>query len=228
MKTIDFWQIYYEESQLEYRYSYAKSYYNSELTPFFENSIIEKLVPTSRAAYISVCSWRLREKRQQGWTPIILGNQELTLEKIEQNDFDIAILCPMDMEHKTMECSSHWHGVAWDDAISALRGFMPIPDELNGNAIYQNHFIARREIYQSYVSECLTPVIRFMRDKEIFFRPSGYIHKKRDQKEIERTLAKLNEWEEGRVFTDWPICVFVLERLFRIWIDKKNYKIINL
>lgn len=221
MKTIDFRQIIYRHDQAKCLYSFANSFFNEELTPYFENTVIAELVPKSEADFISICSWRLREKRQQGATPILLGNQELTLERIQENDFDIAILCPVDQHHKTMECSSAWHGVAWDDAIAELGKFISIPDELEGNAIYQNHFIARKEIYKSYVSECLAPTLQYMRDKEVFFRPSGYIKKKRDQEEIRRTLAKLG-------MDDWPIAPFVLERLFRIWIDKKDFKIINL
>lgn len=210
-------------------YDHAIPYLNGELTPFFENSIIEKLVPTSTADFIAVCSWRLREKRQQGWTPILLENKELTVERINEHEFDIAILCPFDPLHKTMECSSAWHGNVWDDALAELSKFISIPDELEGNAIYQNHFIARREIYQAYVSECLTPVIQYMRDKEVFYRPSGYIHKKRNQEEINRTLEKLSaDNNNERTYVDWPIMCFVLERLFRIWINNKQYKIINL
>lgn len=221
MKKIDFWQIIYDEVQRPVCYEFSKCHFNAGLSSYFENSVIAELVPTSTAEYIAVCSWRLREKRQQGWTPILLGNAELTLERIENNDFDIAILCPFDKEHKTMECARAWHGAVWDDAISELGKLMPIPDELEGNAIYQNHFIARREIYQSYVAECLNPVMQYMEGKEVFFRPSGYVRKKRDQKEISETLGKLG-------MDDWPLAPFILERLFRIWIDKKPYKIINL
>lgn len=198
MKQIDFWQIIYDERQQNNCYPFSTIYRNNVLTPFFENSTICELVPTSTAQYIAVCSWRLREKRQQGWTPILLGNSDLTLERIENNDFDIAILCPFDSEHKVMECAKAWHGEVWTDAINALREFIHIPDELEGNAIYQNHFIARKEIYQSYVSECLAPAISFMRDREVFFRASGYIKKKRDQKEISETLAKLGMEEDRK------------------------------
>lgn len=227
MKTIDFWQIIYDERQRTHCYPFARVHVNGYLTPSFENECIKQLVPTSTAEYIAVCSWRLREKRQQGWTPILLRNAELTLERIENNDFDIAILCPFDPEHKVMECAKAWHGEVWADAIHALSEFIHIPDELEGNAIYQNHFIARKEIYQSYVSECLAPAIQFMRDREVFFRPSGYIKKKRDQKEIKETLDKLSAYM-GYPMIDWPIGVFVLERLFRIWINDKKYRIINL
>lgn len=221
MSTIDFWQIIYDESQREHCYPFAKVYFNGDLTLFFENSVIAHLVPQSTADYVSVCSWRLKEKREQGWTPIINNNQELTLERIFSQDFDIAVLCPVDPQHLTMENSYHWHGAAWSDALEVFKKFMTIPTELYGHAIYQNHFIARREIYQSYVSECLAPALSFMADKEVFTRPSGYRNKKRDQKEIHETLARLN-------LIDWPIAPFLLERLFRIWIDGRNYKIINL
>lgn len=226
MKSLDFWQIIYKLEQKGHCYPFAKVWLNARCTEYFENSVICELVPRSTADFISVCSWRLKEKRQQGWTPVILKNEELTLERIEENDFDIAILTPFDSAHNTMLMSSSWHGKAWDDAISALRSFIEIPTELIGNAIYQNHFIARREIYQQYVSECLAPAISFMEGKAVFRTASGYREKKtrggklKDQ-ELERLL-------QGFGLSDYPIGVFVLERLFRIWIDNKKYRIINL
>lgn len=226
MKRIDFWQITYRDEQRQELYGFAKEYRNLHCTEFFENSCICDIVPTSSAEFISVSSWRLKQKRQEGWTPVILKNTELTLERIEENDFDIAILTPFDPQHQTMACSSQWHGVAWDDAVNALRECFEIPTELIGNAIYGNHFIARREIYQQYVSECLVPAISFMRDKEVFRAPSGYLEKKTrggkvKSEDLERLLA-------GFGLSDYPIGVFVLERLFRIFIEKKSYRIINL
>jgi hypothetical protein len=90
-----------------------------------------------------------------------------------------------------------------------------------GNAIYENHFIAKREIYQDYVQSCLLPCMAFMEGNRIFFEASGYRNKKRDKEEVKMVTEKLG-------MEDWPIATFVLERLFRIWIDGKRYNIINL
>lgn len=228
--TLDFWQIIYEEEQRKHCYPFSNVYYNHTCTPYFENSVIERLIPTSNAYYIGVVSWRLRQKRGEGWTPIILKNEDLTEEKILNNDFDIAILCPVAASHDTMVMSENWHGKAWVDAVDELREFISIPDSITGNIIYGNHFIARREIYQHYVSECLGPAISFMEGKEVFRAASGYREKKvrgtdqqraQTEKELERLLQP---WG----MSDYPISVFVLERLFRFWIEGKNFRIINL
>lgn len=225
--TLDFFQIYYDDNQKPSLYDFSIPYKNTTFSPYFENSVIANLVPKSKADLIGVCSWRLREKRQQGWTPVILGDTGLTKEKILSHEFDVAVLCPFDQKHETMEKAHHWHGQAWDDAINELRSIITIPDKLEGNAIYQNHFIARKEIYQEYVNTCLAPVISFMEDKEVFKRPSGYIYKKKDPKEVNRTLRLLSEYY-GHMMADYPIAPFILERLFRIWIEGKGFKLVNL
>lgn len=228
--SVEFYQIYYHDDQFSQLYDFAIPYKNTSFSPYFENAVIADLVPKSMADYVSVCSWALRQKREQGWTPVLLVDTSLTLEKIAKHDFDIAILCPFDPQHKTMECSAHWHGTAWTEAINTLRTFIHVPVELEGNAIYQNHFIARKEIYQSYVSECLAPVISFMEGKEVFTRPSKYetkIIRTKGHQEVNRILSNLSEYY-GRKMDDYPIAPFILERLFRIWIDRKPYRIINI
>lgn len=225
MKTLDFIQIIYKEEQREKCYPWTQKYFNYELTDYFENSVIAKIVPTLNADYISVCSWRLAQKR--GDTIINLnGDLSLTEEKILSHDFDIAVLTPRSPRHQPLAMASQWHGKAWDEAFAVFKKeFLPTvgiacPDELS-KAIYENHFIAKKEIYQSYVIECLRPAIDFMGSRSIFGLDSGYINKKRDAEEIIAYQTK-----SGR--KDWPISTFVLERLFSIFIEGKDYRIINL
>lgn len=220
-KTVDFYQIYYKNEQLTELYDFAIPYKNDTLSVYFENAVIADLVPKSDADYISVCSWRLKQKRGQGSSELILKNRQLTLESIVSNDFDIAILTPRSPGHHIMNMASNWHGKAWDDAIQELNKFIKVPDEIIGNAIYENHFIAKREIYQDYVQSCLRPCMAFMEGNRVFFEGSGYRNKKRDKAEIAMVTAKLG-------MSDWPIAPFVLERLFSIWIEGKRYNIINL
>lgn len=224
---IDFYQIYYDESQLPEIYDFAIPYKNDTISPYFENAVIADLVPKSNANLISVCSWALRKKRGMGWTPIALNGVELTKERLLENAYDIAILCPFAKEHETMESSSAWHGKAWDEGIKKLREIINIPEKIVGNAIYYNHFIAKKEIYHEYVNGCLIPVLRFMDENEVFSLPSGYINKKRDKVEIEKIKNAMNIHYQREV-NDWPIAPFILERLFRIWINDKQFRIINL
>lgn len=226
-KTLDFFQIYFSDEQKQKLYPFAIPYKNETLTEYFENSVIAELVPKSNADLIAVCSWRLKQKRGDSSTPMILnGDLSLTEEKILNNDFDVAVLTPRSPRHQPLYMASQWHGRAWDDAFNELKtGFLfprgiKIKAELS-KAIYENHFIAKREIYHTYVAECLTPAIEFMRDKEIFKADSGYVRKKKDPKEI-----KAYQEKSGRY--DWPISVFILERLFSIYIEGKGFKIIDI
>jgi hypothetical protein len=222
--TLDFIQIIYNQEQFDSCYPWAQKYFNTTLTDYFENDVISKLVPTLNADYISVCSWRLAKKRPD----VIMnlnGELGLTEDRILSQDFDIAVLTPRSPRHKALEMASHWHGEAWDDAFTCFRGFL-YDQGVRGlkevsKAIYENHFIARREIYHDYVKNWLIPAIAFMEERDVFRLDSGYIHKKRDPEEIKNYQEK-----SGR--TDWPIGVFILERLFSIYIEGKPYKIINL
>ena len=220
--TLQLWQCYFKDEHLTHLYPFAIPYLNTKLTPYFENSVIAELIPKATADYVSVCSWRLRQKRGEGASEAILkgnGTYELTEEKILSSDFDVAVLTPRN--HKDIvEKLILWHGQAARDALNEFKAFIRIPNVVE-HAIYENHFIARHEIYCTYVKEVLAPAIAFMEDREVFFRDSGYIHKKKDQKEIEA-------YQKASGRKDWPIAPFILERLFSIYINRKGYKTVNL
>ena len=215
-RTVDFIQIYFKDEQKEEIYDFATPYLNTVLTPYFENTVISELVPKCDADLISVCSWRLKKKRGDMFR---LLDKTLTKEKILNADFDVAILTPRSPTHNVMGMASHWHGRAWDDAISDLRTFIKIPNVVK-HAVYENHFIAHRDIYKEYVSGVLNPVIDYMSARPVYFVDSGY-HTRKSAEDVE-AYRKLT----GR--TDYPIAPFVLERLFSIWISDKNFKVISL
>jgi hypothetical protein len=222
---IDFYQILYHESQREKLYPFAKPYFSCGLTPYFENAIIAGIVPFSQADYISVCSWRLRQKRGDAahWLGG-LNKDVLTEEKILSQDYDVAILTPHSPSHKPLFMAVNWHGKAWVDAFNAFRPFLQrfgrVPDELE-HSIYENHFIARKQIYHEYVNTYLLPAIDFIGSNPVFFADANYLSKKRDNAEIQRVQGLLKS-------NDWPILPFLLERLFAFYINGKGYKVINL
>lgn len=230
--TLDFYQILYKEEQRKELYPFAKPYFSIGITPYFENAIIAGLVPMSQADYISVCSWRLRKKRNDGYATVLLGFEEgtnetktLTEERIlNAPPFDVAILTPHSPAHKPLGMAPNWHGSAWVNAFDAFKPFLSrfgkVPDELK-YSIYENHFIARKEIYHEYVSTCLLPAVEFIGRDPVYYVDSSYIQKKRDQEEIKRVQSLLGA-------KDWPIMPFLLERLFGIFINSKSLKVINL
>lgn len=231
--TLDFFQIYYDEKQKDSLYDFATPHFNETITHYFENSIIIDLVPDSQADLISVCSWRLKQKRGD---LLRTRNEPLTKDKILNADFDVAILTPRHPNHKPLLMASEWHRVfdsegriiatPWDDAFSVFKEFLKydlginVPNELS-NTIYENHFIAKKEIYQDYIKGYLLPSMAFMRGKEVFRADAGYLPKKRNQEEV-----KAYQMKSGRF--DWPIAPFILERLFSIYCEGRGFKIVNL
>lgn len=210
---LDFNQIYYNDDHLAYLYPFAIPYHNSTLTDYFENSVICDIVPKNTSKRISVCSWRLSQKR--GISHRI--KKELNRDDLI-DDYDVAILTPRSPNHKPLLMARNYHGVAWDNAFTEIKKIIKVPQEVR-YAIYENHFVAGRDIYQSYVNELLIPVIGYMRDRDVFFADSGYAQKKPKEE------VKAYREKTGR--KDWPIAPFILERLFSIYIDDKNLKVVN-
>lgn len=231
-KTLDFYQVYYEKEQRQELYDFAIPYLNIELTPYFENSIIRSLVIDSTADFISICSWKLKRKRSSMPAIYVLKENALALNEqtILSKDFDVAILTPRLAGHKTLFMSQHWHGQAWIESFATLSSFLKtklridVPLELK-HAIYENHFIAKGDIYREYVLSCLMPVMEFMEENKFIFQaPSGY----RKHKERIGDFVSIEQYEKITKIKDWPISVFLLERLFSIWINDKNYAVVNI
>lgn len=219
---LDFWQIYFKDEQKTELYDFATPHKNEGVTDWFENAVICDLVPKSEADYISVCSWRLKQKREMGSCPFILKDTSLSEAKILAQDFDIAILRPFSKGHQSLRLSSNWHGTAWDIGLQELKKVIKVPQEIT-TPIYENHFIARKEIYKDYVNNQLKPTIDFMASKmDVFGADSGYINKLRHEPE------RIKDYQQKSGRKDWPISVFLLERLFSLWIENKDFKIINL
>lgn len=228
--TLQFWQIYFKDEQLPTLYPFATPYNNEgKLTGYFENSVIAELVPQSTADLIGVCSWRLKEKRNESSTPFILskraGGVDLTEERILSTPFDVAVLTPRNDHHKPLLNASQWYGKAWVDAFVVFKRWLrsdlniKVPDELT-TAIYENHFIAKRDIYQSYVRDCLVPALAFVASDPVFMADSGY------GKRI--GARRLIEYQNKTGRKDYMIAPFILERLFSIWIEGKGFLTIPL
>ncbi len=217
-RSLDFYQIYFDDCQRSELYDFSIPYLNETLTPYFENSVIAELVPKSNADLISVCSWRLAKKRIDR-SMQLKGQTELTKDKILNADFDIAVLTPVSKSHQAFVMAKSWHGDAWTNALSELKKFINVPRELN-YPIYENHFIATKEIYHEYIHSCLSHCLDYMSSRSVFFSDSNYA-KRKTESDRERYFRSTGK-------KDWPIAPFILERLFSIWIDNKHFKIINL
>ena len=219
---LDFIQIIYDDEQEKECYPFATIYKNEKLTPYFENSIICGLVPTLLAENIGIASWRLQRKRGDMFR---LVDKSLSYEKLTSVDYDVAVLTPRSPTHKALFMAAQWHHPAWNEAFPIFKRFLKndlnikVPNELS-HAIYENHFVARRDIYHDYVNNCLKPSIDYMDNNEIFSIDAGYTKRK--------TISEVKRYQEITGRKDWPICVFLLERLFSIYCEGKNFNIINL
>lgn len=219
---LDFIQIIYDEEHKKECYPFATIYKNETLTPYFENSIIAELVPRNGAENIGIVSWRLQRKRGDMFR---LLDKSLTHEKLTSVDYDVAVLTPRSPTHKALFMAAQWHHPAWDQAFPIFKRFLKndlnikVPNELS-HPIYENHFVAKREIYYEYVNNCLCPSINFMSRNNIFSINAGYTKRKTAQ-EVQAYFEKT-----GR--RDWPIAPFILERLFSIYCEGKGFNIISL
>jgi hypothetical protein len=238
--SLALYQIYYDEGQKSEIYDFAMPYFNQGLSVHFENEVIAHLVPKLGADLIGVASWRLRKKR--GDCQIGLTNDlSLSADKILSSGADVCILTPRSPIHKPLIAAESWHGRAWVEAFNVFKSFLlsigiKVPGELR-YAIYENHFIARRDIYHEYVEMVLKPAMRFMDEydkdvtityeadgqritdtQKLFLFPSKYIHLKRRSPEVQIVPNKLG-------LKDYPIGVFILERLFSIYINDKNLNV---
>jgi len=217
MRSLKFLQIYYKDEHFLELYKFATPVRTWRLSDYFENSVIANTVPNIHTVdLIGVCSWRLKAKRQDS----IRTSGELTEEKLRTLDYDVAILTPRSNNHKPMSNAETWHHPHWTPAIEHLRKEFQIPKEVT-HTIYENHFVARADMYKHYVTHWLRPVMSYMdQHPEVYRAPSGYAKYKTEE---ERQIVKAKLGLE-----DWPIGVFILERLFSIYLECQFVKPRNL
>lgn len=212
----ELFQIWYSPHQLTKLYPFAIPYYNEGLTIFFENEVIKKLVTDTRMEKIGVTSWKLQDKMR-----IRVGMRgALTQERIN-SDYQVLSLTKNSSRHQMLGMANAWHP-----------GFMPtirllweklgfkMPGEAK-NPIYQNHFIAKTEIYKDYVNNFLSPAMELVeKDEEVrkmMLQPSGYGRLSRGC-DLKRVKEKLG-------MDDYPICPFILERCPSLYFQVKGYQI---
>jgi hypothetical protein len=213
MRSLKFFQIAYKKEQCDEMYEFAYPWLHWELNDYFENQVIADVVPLiDDRDLIGICSWRLNAKRQDS----IRTSGVLTEEKLRTLDYDVAILTPRSNNHQPMTAAATWHHPHWTPAIEHLRKEFNIPKEVT-YTIYENHFVARADMYKHYVTHWLRPVMYYMdQHPEVYRAPSGYAKYKTEE---ERQIVKAKLGLE-----DWPIGVFILERLFSIYLEQQYVK----
>lgn len=220
---LDFVQIIYDDIQAQHCYPFARIHKNETLTSLFENDIIRKLVPCSTGDNIGVCSWRLAQKRGDMFQ--LINKAALTEQRLTEAEYDVAVLTPRSPNHKPLMNAVQWHFPNWSEPFRVFKNFLRtdlgirVPEELS-NSIYENHFVAKREIYHEYVRNCLTPAIDFVNNNELYLLDANYAKRK--------SATERQAYFEITGRRDWPIAPFILERLFSIYCEGKGFKIIAL
>lgn len=210
------YQVYYEDSQLGLcDFTPVK---NENCTEFFENSVIAELVSAEKEAdYIGVVSWNLRGKLISPIGPTGYGfmfNENDIYNVIDRKGVADVFGFIRYNNHNplTYFCGVHPKLENFTLKILSELGRGIIPTTLD-HVFYGNHFVAKREVYQSYVSELLIPAMEIMKTMPELWQDSGY------PKPLPKHLSE--KW--GVSF--YPYHAFICERLFSYWCHVKNLNV---
>lgn len=213
---VELYQVYYDEKQKPKIFPFAIPYFNQGLTVYFETDPIKKLVLSSKAEKIGVCSWKLRDKLRRN----VGLKTELTQNALE-GDYQILSLTKNSKKHTMLAHLYHWHPKA-KEAIALL--WQKLGYKLCGevkNPIYNHHFVAKREIYRDYVDNFIIPTMELVEKDEqvrnLLLQPSGYGALSREA-DLRSVKAKLG-------LNDYPLVPFILERCPSCFFEMKGYRI---
>ena len=215
------YQIFYRDKQKEKMFGFSIPYFNQDVSIFFENDPIKKLVSETTADKIAVCSWKLRDKLRYNVAPPRRA-EELTEEKLN-SDYDVMPFTRNTKYHTMLAAASLWHPGFLEIMTKIVEGIgKKMPSEVK-IPIYQNAFIAKREIYQDYVKDYLSPAMDLIKnDPEIYKLAtvdSNYTKLMRED------CASPEYLQEKIGFRYYPLVPFLLERLFSIYVHNKNVKV---
>lgn len=212
----DLFQLYYKDEHKTKLFPFSIPHKTEGLTIFFENYWISELVKASKAEKIGVCSWKLVDKMRIR----VGGGLPLTQQALD-SDFQILSLTKNSKKHTMLAHLYQWHPKSKEvmELLWLKLGFT-LPLEAK-NPIYQNSFIATREIYRDYVENFLSPAMELtLKDEELnklMTAPSGYgkLSRGADVKSVKEKLG----------LSDYPLTPFILERCFCLFAQVKGYQI---
>lgn len=215
---IDFYQIYYRDEQREACFPFAKLHFNESLTIFFENSVIAELVMSSKSDKVSVCSWKLREKLR--WN---VGRcREITPELLE-SDYEVLSFTKQSPHHDMLAAADKWHPgfmYAFKKIVEGIGEKMPnkrVPP------IYQNHFAAKRDIYQDYIATYLRPAMWLINNDAVI---NGFVMADSNYSQIDKKAAVKSDYLMDQIGVPYyPLAPFLLERLFSVYCYNKNINV---
>lgn len=212
----ELYQVYYDDKQLPKLFTFAIPYKNEGLTIYFENDCIVKLVKATAAEKVGVCSWKLADKMR-----LRVGQRGLLTQKVLESEYDVLSLTRNSSKHQMLAMANAWHPgfmttikLLWEKLGYKMPGEAKQP-------IYQNHYVAKTEIYLDYVDNFLIPAMGLIETDEelnkLMLQPSGY-GKLNRQADMRNVKAKLG-------MDDYPLSPFILERCPSLWVTMKRINV---
>lgn len=213
MDRFKIYQIYYDEQTKKNCLEGFEPYYNEKCSEFFENDVILKLVTEGKhkgSEYFGIFSHSFQHKIHI-WPEIIFR-------MINEDEKDVySFFANMNTNNIFLK------GDQWHDNFSFVckkilekigyRVDIADPNYKTRCIVYQNHFVAKAEIYEDYVKTVLGPAIEIMNTDEevraILWKDAKY-HKASKMK---------NRLKEQIGIDYYPYHPFVCERLFSFYMD---------
>lgn len=194
-------------------------YFNETANKFLENQVILDLWRSGdylEADYFGVFSWKFKNK--------ITKDYEFICDQIKRNpDADIYSFFGVKGQANVWKQADIWHPLF--SKIGKLifeKLGLPDPTTLPTPPIYSNHWLAKKEIFDIYVSTLLKPVMELMdSDPEISglcWNDSGYNVRSKASPEICQKIF-------GKEY--YPYHPFVLERLMPTFVAMNKLKLIH-
>jgi hypothetical protein len=212
----ELYQLYYRDDQKEKLLPFSIPYRTQGLTIFFEGHWIKELVLASKAEKIGVASWKLRDKLRRN-----VGLSKTLTQNAIDSDYEVLSLTKNSKKHTILAHLYQWHPKS-KETIALLweKLGLKLPGEVK-NPIYQNHYLAKTEIYRDYVENFLSPAMELTEKDEqlnnLMLQPSGYAKLSREA-DIRSVKAKLG-------MDDYPLAPFILERCPSCYFQMKGVKI---
>ena len=207
------YSIVYDENQLheyeKYDNSHIKSY--EDKSYLFEYNCLLDIVDNFNINedYLGIFSYKF---------PMKTGLFKKKLFKIlEQNsNYDIYTFCPNRVKLKGQYLS-------FTEKVHPgfLELFIALCNDLNLKVkepkyiVYSNFFIVRTDIYKEYINNIIKPAIELLETK----------YKEQVWKDSKYQGMEKQKLKQHTGLDYYPFHTFILERLFSIWIENKNYKI---
>lgn len=223
MKALEAYQIHFDQKSKSNCFPEWRHYDNSsKLTECFENTVIAELIESGAhldSEYFAVFSHDIaRHVHFKEWisdSEKLAFNPDNLLKVVELNpQVDVFAFEKRRKNQNFIRQAEHYHPgfVRLITTIIQEVGFMDqVPKKID-HIILFNHFVARSEMYEQYVTELLNPAMEVMKGMDELWQDSGYI------KPMPEVLKDRFFRAFGKPY--FPYHPFLLERLPSLFVQK--------